>query len=448
MNDSLYLGAYGPNNQRWSAGVRLGQLAYTPIELEMDPTLPALGQDPNNDYRNRDYVVIPRGRIVAVKSQDLTDQARKTVITMANGVDPLNKPSFADYASSAFGYAPFNLYRNLQGLPAETPLGVRHETIAMPYTSANEAYNDTSNGGSRLKVGEYVMPYYGSNSKQKQNYTHTGKMVRYVGRHVISTTVASASAIVLLDAKYPAFQPVILFAHKADASLVTSGATLTYDETAAKWKATFLDQVKTVVFEYGAANNQRIGQIMGIEPVKDAGGINSGANHEMTGWFKWVQTNYGPWEYPLVLNRLKGTAVVDESVSVSNNQGTLAGAPVQPFKTVTVKVTGTRYNSDGTTTALSDTTLDPLDDQIFGDKIHGNEYDLDILSGVITFTGNLAVTGAKVSYTYETDFKTGIDWDGQGILGLTDGSGPAGIVGLPPHLDVLGVYGELRVAIL
>jgi hypothetical protein len=448
MNDALYLGINGPNSQRFSAGHRLGQVAYTPIELDLDTSLPTLGQDANNNYLNRDYIVIPHGRIVGLRPRDLTDKDRKSILTMANGVDPLNAPTFAKYSSTPFGYAPYHLFKGFRGLPADAPLGVRHETISMPYTSANESYNLSTNGGSRLVVGEYVMPYYGSKDKQAANAVHTGKMVRYIGRHVIKTVAGTASAQVLLDAKFPAFLPTVLYAYDASGAVYTgTEPTLSYVEASGKWKATFATAVKGVVFEYGASDQQRIGQIMGIEPVGTAGGIN-GSTHEQTGWFKWVQTNYGAWEFPLILNRMASTAVTDEAVTVTDNAGTLAYAPVIPFKTVTVKVTGTRYETDGTETALTDEVLTPMDEAFFGDVIRGTEYSIDILTGAIEFTGNLDVDSAKVTYSYEGDFRNGITWDAQGIFGLTDGSGPSGITGIQPHLDVVGVYGELRVAIL
>lgn len=444
---SAVYGGFVTQPAKWSANVKLGGVNTPPIEFVLDDTLPALGQDPN--YPNRDWLVIPHGRIVAGKATDLTRLYGTTVLTVANGVDPKDAPSFAT-GCVPFGYAPYNIYRNFPGLPADKPLGVKHETIEVPYTSINESYNTSSNGGTRLKVGEWLMPYYGStNRKTSITPKDKGKLVRFVERRTFLTTVSSASANVLLDsAPFPAFKPKVLLAYTAAGAVdLTGTVSLTYNETYSKWEAVFGQAIKHVVYEYGAEDAQRIGQCIGIEPVGTAGGVN-GSSHEMAGWLKWVTDNFGAWDWPPMVNVKNTTSVTAESVTISSNTGTLANTRVVPFKTISVKISGSVVDADGTSTSYDGTTELPLADEMyFNDFTQGRDYDIDFLTGVITFRSNVTVYSCTVSYYYEADFDDGLKWDA-GILGLTDGSGGSGITGLPAHLDISGVMGAMRVMIL
>lgn len=447
FSDAVYAG-FVPNGQKYSSNTRLGQVFAPPIQFVMDDQLPPLGQDPNNNFLNRDFVVIPAGRIVAVKATDLTRQSGYSVITLANGVDPLAAPSFAK-GCVPFGYAPYKLFRNFAGLKADAPLGVNHEVIELPYTGINEAYNTAGNGGSRLVAGEYVMPYYGSATYKKPVALDKGKLVRWIPREIYRLDQVAATTATLSNARFPAFLPRVILALNAGA-VVTAAPTLTYDETAHRWVADFGagNSVDTVIYEYGAADSQRVGQILQVEPIGTAGGINA-TKYEMHGWLKWVQDNFGAWDLPPILNTRDTVDVTDEVVAISAaNTGQLAGAPIVPRKPITVKVTGTLTLIDGTVTTLTDTVMDPAENSFFGMKAFGKYYNLDILTGAIEFTENVSITTCKVSYSYEVDFVRGQMWDGKGIQGLTDGTGGSGIIGVPAHLDVPGVLGALRVAIL
>lgn len=442
---AVIYGGFVPQPGRWHSGVKLGGVNTPPIEFLVDTRLPDLGQDQH--YPNRDFIVIPRGRIVGPRPTDLTRQAGETVLTIATGVDPLNKPSFITEGVYPFGYAPFHIYRDFAGLPAERPLGVLHETIEVPYTVVNEAYNTNFNGGSRLKVGEWLMPYYGSANKQSGVPQDKGKLVRFVARKVWQTSVSTASAQVeLTNAPFPAFLPRVLIAFDGANVPVTSGATLTYSEQFAKWVASFGNAVKTVIYEYGADDCQRIAQCIGIEPVGTAGGINA-SNYEMSGWLKWVTDNFGAWDWPPILHVRPSTSVTNEVLSVdSNNEATVANKPVVPFKSITITVTGTLTKIDGTTQSLNGEVLALVDDHFFNDYTQGALYDLDMLTGKVRFASNLSITAATISYSYETDFRDGIKYD-RGMFNLTDGR-DSGLVGLPPHLDVAGVRGAIRAMIL
>jgi hypothetical protein len=439
---SVIYGGYVPQPGRWNANVKLGGVNTPPIEFIMDETLPILGQDLN--IPNRDLIVIPRGRCVAPRATDLTRLFGETVLTLANGVDPLNAPA-GFTGTIPFGYAPYHLYRNFSGLPADRPLGVLQETIELPYTLVNENYNTSSNGGTRLKVGEWLMPYAGTYNGNAAVPNDIGKFVRWIPRSVFQTNVASASAIVRLpSAPFPSMLPKILIAFDGSNVPVVSGATLAYNAATSQWWATFGNSVKTVIYEYGTTSAQKIAQCIGIEPVSTAGGINT-TSHDLAGWLKWVTDNFGAWDWPPILGVNPFSSVTNEVVTITNNAGTLAHNPVIPYKTVTVVVTGTLTDPDGTQHTLTGTTLSLSDDKFFNDQSQGQYYDIDILTGVITFAGNLSVTNAVVSYYYETNFRDGTKYD-RGIFGLTDGK-VSGITGLPAHLDVAGVVGVMRVMV-
>jgi hypothetical protein len=449
MSASALYAGYVPMPGKWHSGVKLGGVNTVPIEFEVDPVIPDLGRDPL--YPNRDFIVIPKGRIIATKALDLTYQSRKSLLTLANGVDPIDPPSFTSgYATIPAGYAPFHMYRSMYGLPADRPMVARHETIEIPYTSVNENYNTSTNGGSRLKVGEYVMPYYGTKNKQSSNLVpqDRGKLVRWVPRKVFSQTVTSSAVVLLDEAPFPFAKPKFIMAASSGTASFTAPSGITYDDTAGKWKMSFAAAVTNVVYEYGASFDQAIGQIMGIEPVGDAGGVNSGSNHELTGWLKWVTDNFAAWDWPPILPIRPSTSVTDEAVTITAGVGQLAHYPLIPFRTVTVKLSGTITEEDGTVTTYSDTAMSLADELFFNNQAEGKEYDIDWATGVIRLSNNVSVSGTlKVSYYYEDRFKDGLRFDA-GILGLTDGFGGSGLVGLPPHLDVAGVRGVLKVAIL
>jgi hypothetical protein len=447
MATSQYAGYVGQPG-RWSSSVKLGYVNTPPVEFAIDNTLPAQGQDAN--YPNRDWVVIPRGRIVAAKATTLTETGGKTIITLANGVDPLDAPSFAT-GTIPFGYAPYHLYREIPGLPADRPLGALHETIEVPYTSINESYNTSTNGGSRLITGEWLMPYYGSTSMKTAFVPRDrGKLVRWVGKKVYQDSISTPSgSVILSSASFPAFKPNVLVAYSASWAVISSGAVrVGYNETYGKWVAEFAngpaDLPKVVVYEYGAAVSQRVAQAIGIEPVSTAGGINS-ANHDLAGWLKWVGANYGSWDWPPIMNINPVTAVTQEAVTITSNAGTLAQVPVIPFKAITVSVTGSIQNPDGTTTTVAGP-MDLLDTLFFNDYTQGKYYDIDFLNGTLTFQSNVSVTTCKVDYYYETNWNNGMKYDA-GQFNLTDGR-DSGVYGLPPHLDVAGVVGVLRAMLL
>ena len=461
MPTSIY-GGFLPQPGRWHSGVKLGGVNTIPVECVVDETLPSLNQDFH--FPNRDFVVIPRGRVIGARSTDLTRLLGTTVLTLANGVSPLNVPNgmTAQFPGNfPIGYAPFHIYRDFSGLPADKPVAINHETMELPYTAINESYNTAWNGGSRLVVGERVMPYYGSATSLNNPLPQDkGKWVRYIPRQAWMTTVATPSGVVQLPAaKFPAFMPRILAAwNAAGAMLVSGGTNLTtsananlgpavsvqYSNDFQAWTATFGQTVVGVIYEYGADEAQAYGIIVGIEPVGTAGGIN-GTSHELGGWLKWVTDQFGLWEWPPIVGTRPFTQVSNEVLTVTNNVAITANKPIIPYKAIVITVTGSVEASDGTITTLNGATLNLADSQYFNDYSQGQYYDLDWLSGTLTFSSNLTVTAATITYFYESNFREGLKFDA-GIIGLTDGR-DSGLVGLPAHLDVAGVRGVLRVAV-
>lgn len=450
MPTSIY-GGFLPQPGRWYSGVKLGGVNTLPVECVVDETLPSLGQDFH--FPNRDFVVIPRGRVIGARATDLTRLLGTTILTLAQGVDPLNVPPqlsslYQFPGNMPIGYAPFHIYRDFSGLPADKPVAVNHETMELPYTAINEAYNLSTNGGSRLLTGEWVMPYFGSNNSLTAIPQDKGKWVRYIPTQVYSQTYATPSGSVqLTSARFPAFLPSILMAWTNAGTVVLTGATsVTYNVGFQNWTATFSqNNVAGVVYQYGAPEGMRYGMIVGIEPVGTAGGINS-SSHELGGWLKWVTDQFGLWEWPPIVGTRPFNQATNEILSVTNNVAVTANRPIIPYKALTITVTGTLTSADGTQTSLNGQTLSLADTQYFNDYSQGQYYDLDWLSGTLTFSAALSITAATITYFYESNFREGLKYDA-GIIGLTDGR-DSGIIGLPTHLDVAGVRGVLRVAVL
>lgn len=439
MATSIY-GGYLPQPGRWSANVKLGGVNTPPIEWIVDETLPVLGQDLH--VPNHDWVVIARGRIVAPRATTLTRLDGRTVVTLANGVDPLDAPSTLT-GNVPIGYAPFHFYREFAGMPADRPTVALHETIELPYTAVNEAYNVSPN--TRLVVGECLMPYFGSNNSNDFIPADRGKLVRWVEKEMKVQSQTASAIVVLAEARFPAFKPHIIVAFTSIGLPIVSGATLSYNTDEDRWVATFSGPVESVIYEYGAGACQKVAQVVGIEPVGTAGGINA-TSHDLSGWLKWVTDNFGAWDWPPIMS-VRPTSSATEALTISNNAASITNKPIVPFKPITVTVTGTLTDPNtGTETTLTGSELELADEIFFNDYTQGKYYDIDFLAGTITFASNLSVTAATISYFYENTFRDGLKYDA-GILGLTDGR-DSGIVGLPPHLDVAGVRGVLRVMIL
>ena len=447
MPTSIY-GGFLPQPGRWHSGVKLGGINTLPVECVVDETLPSLGQDFH--FPNRDFVVIPRGRVIGARGTDLTRLLGTTVLTLANGVDPLNVPNGAPgqfVGNFPIGYAPFHIYRDFSGLPADKPVAVNHETTELPYTAINESYNTAFNGGSRLLVGERVMPYYGSAINIGNPLPQDkGKWVRYVQQTVWTDFYGTPSGSVQLSkARFPAFLPKIVMAFNPAGAVLASGAvSVQYDNNFQLWTATFGQTVSAVIYWYGANPDMSYGFVCGIEPVGTAGGVNS-SSHELGGWLKWVTDQFGLWEWPPIVGTRPFTQVSNEVLTVTNNVAVTANKPIIPYKAITITVTGSIENSDGTVSTLNGQTLNLADSQYFNDYSQGQYYDLDWLSGTLTFSSNVTITAATITYFFESNFREGLKWDA-GIIGLTDGR-DSGIVGLPAHLDVAGVRGVLRVAV-
>ena len=252
--------------------------------------------------------------------------------------------------------------------------------------------------------------------------------------------------MLLTSAVFPFAKPNIVAAWTATDVPVMSGTTsVTYSTSLGAWVATFSQSVTKVLYEWGASAQQRIGQIGGIEPVGTAGGLNA-SKHELNGWLKWVTDSFGTWDMPPILDTRAFSNVTNEVVTISAaGAGTIANFPIVPYKSITVNVTGTLTAADGTQTTLAGA-MELADSIYFRDYTQGKYYDIDMLSGKIQFESNVSVSNCTVTYSYEGVFRDGRRYDA-GQLNLTDGR-DSGIVGLPVHLDVVGVLGAIRIMVL
>src|SRR5688500_4252878 len=107
MSDVIF-GGYTPQPGRFHGTLKKGGVNTPPVQWIADETLPVLGQVQN--WPNLDFVIIPAGRILGARATSLTRLDSRTVVTIANGVTPLDAPSFAT-GTFPIGYAPFNIYR-------------------------------------------------------------------------------------------------------------------------------------------------------------------------------------------------------------------------------------------------------------------------------------------------------------------------------------------------
>lgn len=424
------LGAYTFAKKIYGGNLELGGIQAMPEEFIVDPSLPSLAQDPRFP---QDLIVVPRGRLIAVKPGDVTTQG-KTILTIADGTN--NKPA---------GFAPFNYFRTWPERIQDLPTIVKQRIIQVPYITA---INDAYSGGGRLMSGDKITAYSGSVSAIAGAPEHKGKIVKWVGKSVYTTTAASAvtSGFALSSAVLPAFTPKVIAAFDASGALYTgTAATLAFNSTGTTcWKATFASDVKTVIYEYGQGPEQIAGEVIRLEPLED-----------VRGWLQWVKDNFTAWEVAPLLYPRPYTSVTDETASVvdsSNNQFKLANVHLIPNLAITVTiVSGTLVNPDGTTTTLDNTQLALYDSSVwaFRDYTRGLYYAVNPVTGELQLDSNITVdtpaTDVKVSYSYEHDYREGKLWD-PGVQGITDGVN-TGVRGVPNELDVAGCTGALRAII-
>jgi len=429
--------------RRWPTQLKISGMNAPAETWAVDPSLPPLGQDPR--YPTSDMIVIPRGRLVAVHPQMHTHSewqySDEAYVTIADGVD--NKPA---------GYTESNVFHKWPQRIQVRPVVSRQEFIALPYlTTINDAYG-------ALQPGDKITAYYGAYNSTTPNPMEKGRIVKWVGRRVYAFRAAGAAqTVTLANANLSPFPPTLLAAYNGTGALVWpngSNATVSWNSTQGAWDVSLPANVsgQVFLFEWGQGPEQIAGEVVRIQKID--------ANHLMHGWLQWVTDNYPAWDYPPMAVKVPVTDVANETgtsltVIEAGVSYRLANRPVAFWRPIKVEVRNVQLlNADGTwgSTITSWTEL-PLADVPYANWAMGKHYQVDPFTGVLTFLGNIRFTGTspytndiRVSYSYETSYRDGRLW-ASGIMGLTDGSGGSGIPGMPTHLDVPGVAGELRVII-
>lgn len=408
-------------NRRWAPQLKISGINAPAEEYMVDPALPPLGMDPR--YPTTDQIVIPRGRLVAMKPLDYTYEG-KAIITLADGVN--NKPA---------GYTEANILRQHPQRIQIYPHVSKQEFIEVPYVlSVNDAYG-------QLKAGDRITAYYGSALSTTPNPMDKGRIVKWVPRGVASHTLATPSNTVFLTAANLApFPPVSLLAITSAGAPITTTPTASWDATSGCWKLTFGggDSVKVVLYAWGQHADQIAGEVVRVEPIS--------STHMLHGWLQWVTDNFAAWDYPPLAIRVPTTDVSNETPTPqSDGSYRLANRPIAVWKPIKVEIKGSYVTETGAIVNCADWTEMPLQDVPYQNWTWGKYHQIDPWLGILTFSNNVTVTDVRVSYSYETSYRDGRLW-ASGIYGLTDGS-QSGIPGTPAHLDVPNLAGSLRVII-
>ena len=412
-----FIGSSPYEGKQWSPQLKISGMNAPAEQWIVDPTLPPLGTDPN--YPTTDHIVIPRGRITAIR-RDTTSYTGRAVLTIADGA-----------SNKVAGYAQNNVLRQWQDRVQFAPVMFRQDLIEVPYVSAiNGAYG-------ALGGGDKVTAYWGSlTSTTNQVANDKGKIVKWVEKKVYNATSAASTIFQLSSANYPGFTPRLISAYNTNGAVTSlSGATLAWNNTFGCWTATLGSSAISVYYDFGQAADQIAGECVRVEPIS--------ASHELQGWLKWVNDNYLAWEYPPMLQRVPVTAVTGETPTtvVSGSQYRLANKPMATWVSAKVYVTGTLYAPDGTSTTLTATEMSRADVP-FTDYTLGQYYNINPLTGDIYFSSNVTVSSVTVDYSYETSYRQGRLFNG-GIQGQTDGVF-TGVPGTPTNLEISGSVGSLR----
>jgi hypothetical protein len=275
--------------------------------------------------------------------------------------------------------------------------------------------------------------------------------VQYVG--------TAANVVVLSEANLSPFAPKVLAAWSATGALVWpegNAATVSWNSTSGAWQVDLPGTSITasvVLYEWGQGPEQIAGEVVRIQKID--------ATHLMHGWLQWVTDNFAQWDYPPMAMRVPVTDVTNETDTdlttiVAGQSYRLKHRPVAFWRPIKVEVKDCVITTEsGTTISLDNSTWYelPLADVPYANWTMGKWHSIDPFTGVLSFSGNIvfnnpsqAAPDIRVSYSYETSYRDGRLW-ASGQMGLTDGSGGSGIVGMPAHLDVPGIAGELRVII-
>lgn len=435
--------------RRWPTQMRVSGINAPAETWQVDPSLPPLGSDPR--YPTSDLIVIPRGRLLAVRPDMHTaaPYSDEAYLTIADG--STNKP---------IGYTESNIFRKWPQRIQIRPVVSKQEFIVLPYVAAINALYGT------LSPGDRITAYFGSVTSTVPNPMERGRIVKWVPRRAYHATLSGASSTVpLAAANLPMVQPRVIAAFNADGALLYPlGLSVSYSFSSGNWVATFsgsgAQNVKAVLYEWGQDVDQIAGEVVRIQFID--------SQHLMHGWLQWVTDNYPAWDYPPYAVRVPTTDVSNETApdltyDASAGLFRLKHRPVAMWKPIRVEVSHcTIQHEDGSTQVVADGTWFqlPLADVPYANWTMGKWHVIDPFMGTLRLSSNIQfaanvnnpATKVRVSYAYETSYRDGRLW-ASGQMGITDGSGGSGLVGVPAHLDVPVdlsspyAFGELRVII-
>lgn len=434
--------------RRWAPQLVISGDVSPAEEFIVDPFLPPIATDALDPRRS---VVIPNGRLVAVGT------AGTSPATLTHKFDFKGLPSGMGYKSwltlhngkdtNPCGIAEYKMFKNWPEHPYNQPVTYRkHALCAVPYIAA---YNDATGV---LHSGDRITGHFGSTASTTLIIpTLVGKPVKWVEPKLYTAQNSTGTTtIVLSGATYPGITPVIVAGVKGTSGFVQGTVASALAFSAGYWRATVAATTTDVIYSYGHSPDQIAGEVVRVENLSDM------SQHDS--WLRWVEDNYGAWEAGPMLTRVPLTQVTTEAVTFTNNRGTLAHKPIDFRQQITITITAGAYtDANGSTVeASAGTVVLASDGGLFQDYSQGADYSLNFLTGEIVISSRwTTLTTVTVTYNYETGYEQGKLW-GAGILNLTDGGAsnamlnPAGVtgttpyLGLPSHLDIAGVVGELR----
>lgn len=442
MDYGQMIGAHHISGRRWDPRLEVSQDnvgQVPPEELTVDPYLPVLGTDP---YDPAGGIVIPRGRFVSIGNNLITGAAKpaytlsgKTPLTLHDGK-----------ALTPVGFSVNTMFQSMGvgnfGLHDSNTVKFRKSFVAeVPYVlSINDAHG-------AIKPGDKVTGYWGSTtSLTNVAFLHRGKPVKWNPR-LVSHATSAASAVIALAATYPGITPRLLRVFNATTGVTFTQSNVVWDTNLSKW--TFSGTAATeVLYDYGQDADQIGGEVLRIQSITDL--------LDRDDYLKWVEyaasdrMNFPPLQP--AATRYPVTTVTDESVSMSDNVGTLAYYPVSVHHPVTVEFKGTIVDKDtgaATTYSSSWYTMPTGPQADMRGNFFGLYHRLNWRTGRLEFFSNVTdVTSVQVTYSYITDPRDGAALWGGGVIGLTDGANlGAGKAGTPTHLDIPDCVGALRLIV-
>jgi hypothetical protein len=434
------LGSRTMLNRRWAPGCVISGLEAPAEQYLLDPSLPILGHDPS--LFNNDDTVIPQGRFLGVlNSQTATVAAyantSRPILTLANGSEGLVNGSGVSTDVRALGFSETVWFQEKPMTSQPKSFMTKHKLIQVPYIQAsNGAYG-------ALKPGDAVTAYYGSATTTTPIPNEVGKVVKWISKKVFSSPTQAASTTVSLPAAtLPSFRPTVIQAQNGTTFVTITSAVYSYVGTS--WQVVVNSAVTNVLYSYGQDADNIAGHVSSFEAVGTAGGQLS-TSHSWDGWLQWVTDDWKQYPFPPLTTPRPFTSVVGEVPSqITTNSFLLAHLPLVPTRPINVHVTGTLIDPIlGTSSNLTGAPMPLATDTFFTDYTFGLDYEINPITGQLTFTSNVTVTAVTVDYTYENSYADGRLYD-TGQYGLTDGA-YSGQRGTPANLEMFGVIAAMRI---